>query len=377
MSKVMVIAGEVSGDQRAAELIEAANAIAPGVTWFGIGGPRMRAAGVDTRYDVKDMAVIGFAEVLRRYPFFRRAFKDMLAWAAAEKPDLALFVDYPGFNLRLAEKLHAQGIRTLFYICPQVWAWHRSRIPAMARYLDHLISIFPFEARHFDGTGLPVSFVGHPLVDSIQAALSGFAVPIPWKGLQRIALLPGSRTAEIRRLLPVMLEAAVILDQKIPGCSFIVAAPGAMQASLAESICHARNTPRQLSVIADMTYEIVRQADAAMVCSGTATVETALLGCPMAIVYKLNPASYYLLKSMIRIPNIGMVNVVAGREICPELVQGKATPANLATALEPLITQTPVRTAMLKELRLFREQMGEGGAAARAATILVRMLDHA
>jgi lipid-A-disaccharide synthase len=149
-----------------------------------------------------------------------------------------------------------------------------------------------------------------------------------------------------------------------------------MQASLAESICHARNTPRQLSVIADMTYEIVRQADAAMVCSGTATVETALLGCPMAIVYKLNPASYHLLKSMIRIPNIGMVNVVAGREICPELVQGKATPANLATALEPLITQTPVRTAMLKELRLFREQMGEGGAAARAATILVRMLDR-
>jgi lipid-A-disaccharide synthase len=372
----MVIAGEVSGDMRAAELIEAANAIAPGVTWFGIGGPRMRAAGVDTRYDVKDMAVIGFAEVLRRYPFFRRAFKDMLAWAAAEKPALALFVDYPGFNLRLAEKLHAQGIRTLFYICPQVWAWHRSRIPAMARYLDHLISIFPFEALHFQGTGLPVSFVGHPLVDSIQAALSGLAVPIPWKGLQRIALLPGSRTAEIRRLLPVMLDAAVILDQKIPGCSFIVAAPGAMQASLAESICHARNTPRQLSVIADMTYEIVRQADAAMVCSGTATVETALLGCPMAIVYKLNPASYHLLKSMIRIPNIGMVNVVAGREICPELVQGKATPANLATALEPLITQTPVRTAMLKELRLFREQMGEGGAAARAATILVRMLDR-
>jgi len=225
MSKIMIIAGEVSGDMRAAELVEAANAITPGLRWFGIGGPAMRAAGVETRHDVKDMAVIGFAEVIKRYPFFKRVFNEMLAWTTEEKPDLAVFVDYPGFNLRLAEKLHARGIKTLYYICPQVWAWHRSRIPQMARYLDHLITIFPFEAEHFAGTGLPVTFAGHPLVDSIRQSLKKQPPALPWQGLQRIALLPGSRHGEISRLLPVMLEAAALLDQRIPGCSFIVASP--------------------------------------------------------------------------------------------------------------------------------------------------------
>jgi len=375
MSKIMIIAGEVSGDMRAAELVEAANAIVPGLRWFGIGGPAMRAAGVETRHDVKDMAVIGFVEVIKRYPFFKRVFKAMQQWAGDEKPDLAVFVDYPGFNLRLAAKLHAQGIRTLHYICPQVWAWHRSRIPKMAGYLDHLISIFPFEADHFAGTGLPVTFVGHPLVDSIEQSRGKPAPVLPWQGLQRIALLPGSRPGEIRRLLPVMLEAASLLDKRIPGCSFIVAAPGGEQAALATEIySHAPQMSARVTVIEDMTHDILREADAAMVCSGTATVETALLGCPMVVVYKLNPISHRIFKSMIRIKNIGMVNIVAGREICPELVQGRATARNLADALEPLLTPTDARTAMLEALRQFRESMGEGGAASRAATVLVQML---
>lgn len=375
MSRIMIIAGEVSGDMRAAELVEAANAITPGLRWFGIGGPAMRAAGVETRHDVKDMAVIGFAEVIKRYPFFKRVFNAMLAWAAEEKPDLAVFVDYPGFNLRLAEKLHAQGIKTLYYICPQVWAWHRSRIPQMARYLDHLITIFPFEAEHFAGSGLPVTFAGHPLVDSIAQARQEEPPPLPWQGLQRIALLPGSRRGEISRLLPVMLEAAALLDQRIPGCSFIVAAPGSEQAALANGICsRGPQMSAPVTVIEDMTREVIREADAAMVCSGTATVETALLGCPMVVVYKLNPLSYTLFKAMIQVKHIGMVNIVAGREICPELVQGRATGRHLADALEPLLEPTDARHAMLEDLKAFRESMGEGGAAHKAATVLVGML---
>lgn len=375
MMKVMIIAGEVSGDMRAAELIEATNAARPGIHWFGIGGPAMRALGVNTRHDVEKMAVIGFAEVIKRYPFFKRVFKEMLQWAASEKPDLAVFVDYPGFNLRLARQLHARGIKTVHYICPQVWAWHQSRIPQMAGYLDHLISIFPFEAEHFQGTGLPVTFVGHPLIDSINQSLAAPERTLPWSGLLRIAMLPGSRHAEITRLLPVMLDAAAILETRVSGCSFIIAAPGAEQAALSQKICReARCVPKQLTVITDMTRDIVRQADAAMVCSGTATVETALLGCPMIVVYKLNPLSYFMLKSMIRIKNIGMVNIVAGREICPELVQQNATPQKLADAIEPLLSQTPVRSAMIEELKRFRSIMGEGGAATRAATVLLDML---
>jgi len=375
MSRIMIIAGEVSGDMRAAELVEAANAITPGLRWFGIGGPAMRAAGVETRHDVKDMAVIGFAEVVKRYPFFKRVFNEMIQWAADEKPDLAVFIDYPGFNLRLAEKLHAQGIRTLHYICPQVWAWHRSRIPKMAGYLDHLITIFPFEAEHFAGTGLPVTFVGHPLVDSIEQSRQENPPPLPWQGLQRIALLPGSRHGEISRLLPVMLEAAALLDQRIPGCSFIVAAPGSEQANLANEICaRGPKTSAPVTVIEDMTRDVIREADAAMVCSGTATVETALLGCPMVVVYKLNPISYRMFKAMIHVKHIGMVNIVAGREICLELVQGCATGPNLANAIEPLLTPTEARHAMLEALKQFRENMGEGGAASRAAAVLTKML---
>jgi len=375
MSKIMIIAGEVSGDMRAAELVEAANAITPGLRWFGIGGPAMRAAGVETRHDVKDMAVIGFAEVIKRYPFFKRVFNEMLAWTTEEKPDLAVFVDYPGFNLRLAEKLHARGIKTLYYICPQVWAWHRSRIPQMARYLDHLITIFPFEAEHFAGTGLPVTFAGHPLVDSIRQSLKKQPPALPWQGLQRIALLPGSRQGEISRLLPVMLEAAALLDQRIPDCSFIVASPGPEQTALANDICsRAPKMRAPVTVIEDMTRDIIRQADAAMVCSGTATVETALLGCPMVVVYKLNPISYRMFKAMIHVKHIGMVNIVAGREICPELVQGRATAGNLADAIEPLLTPTDTRLAMLEALKQFDASMGEGGAATRAAAVLAGML---
>ncbi len=375
MSRIMIIAGEVSGDMRAAELVEAANAISPGLRWFGIGGPAMRAAGVETRHDVKDMAVIGFAEVIKRYPFFKRVFNEMLAWAAKEKPDLAVFIDYPGFNLRLAEKLHARGIRTLHYICPQVWAWHRSRIPQMARYLDHLITIFPFEAEHFAGTGLPVTFAGHPLVDSIRQSRRSQPPTLPWQGLQRIALLPGSRHGEISRLLPVMLEAAALLDQRIPGCSFIVAAPGREQADQARELCASAPEMRApVTVIEDMTRDVIRQADAAMVCSGTATVETALLGCPMVVVYKLNPISYHLFKAMIHVKHIGMVNIVAGREICPELVQGRATGRNLADAIEPLLMPTGTRQKMLEALKQFDASMGEGGAASRAAAVLVGML---
>ncbi len=374
MSSVLVIAGEVSGDMRAAELVEAANALRPGLSWFGIGGPQMRSAGVHTHYDVSDMAVIGIAEVLRRYPFFKRAFKSMLALAAAENPDLALFVDYPGFNLRLAAKLHARGIRTLFYVCPQVWAWHRSRIPKMAVDLDHLITLFPFEAEHFKQTKLPVTFVGHPLVDGIHKTLNAPETPLPWSGRPRIAILPGSRTQEISRLLPIMLEAGARIEARIPDSSFIVASPGESEARQAESICRARNRPRNLSVQPGVTHETLRQADAAMVCSGTATVETALLGCPMAIAYKINPISYTLFKALLQIKNIGMVNIVAGREICPEFVQHKATPQNLAEAIEPLLTATPARIAMIADLCRVQSLMGAGGAASRAAGILVSML---
>jgi len=371
----MVLAGETSGDARATEVIAAVNRRTPGIRWFGIGGPEMRSQGVETRHDIEEMAVMGFSEVLRRYPFFRRVFHEMIAWAEERKPDLALFVDYPGFNLRLARQLHARGIKTVYYICPQVWAWHRSRIPQMAEYLDHLLAIFPFEAEHFRETKLPVTFVGHPLIDSIEATRSLPVYRLPWNAIHRVALLPGSRTQEITRLLPVMLAAAARLEQRIPDCGFLIAAAGPSQARLIDSIRqNVSEVPAKVATISEHTRDIVAQADAAMVCSGTATLETALLGCPMAVCYKAHPLTYFLIKPFVQVDHIGMVNIIAGKEICPELIQRALTPETLALAMEKLIRPGMERLDTLTNLKHVQTRMGHGGAANKAADKILELL---
>lgn len=377
MSKVMIIAGEVSGDMRAAELVSAVQLLRPDITWFGMGGHRMRAAGVETRFDVEDLAVIGFVEVIRRFSFFRRVFNEMLDWAEEQRPDAVLLVDYPGFNLRLARRLHAKGIKTIFYVCPQVWAWHRSRIPQMAVDLDHLMTIFPFEAECFKETDLPVTFVGHPLVDGVQQQLQHPPLSLPWKDSpesSRVAMLPGSRQSEIRELLPVMLGAARKLEQDNPALHFAVVAAGSDQADLIRSLCRNHALPQRLDIVTETTVDVVRQAQGTMVCSGTATLEVGLVGCPMVVLYRLNALSYWILKRMTGLQWIGMVNIVAGREICPELIQWQATETRLAEAMQPLLDVTDQRQHMLNDLAAFRQLMGEGGAAVRAAKVLLENL---
>ena len=208
MKRLMIVAGEVSGDQHAARLVRDLRAARGDVEIFGIGGDALRREGVRTLVDARDMAVLGFFEVLARYPFFRRVFNQMTALLSAEKPDALLLVDYPGFNLRLAAKAHELGIPVLYYISPQVWAWHKSRIPKMAKILDLLMVIFPFEVEVFKDTGLKTVFVGHPLVESVRRTLAHPSPDLPWPpGKRRVALLPGSRRQEIQRILPAMLAA--------------------------------------------------------------------------------------------------------------------------------------------------------------------------
>ena len=371
----MIIAGEHSGDMRAAEIIAAVNRKAPGFKWFGIGGPLMRLQGVETRHDVEEMAVMGIGEVLRRYTFFRNTLEEMVAWAEQRKPRMAIFVDYPGFNLRLAKRLHALGIKTVYYICPQVWAWHRGRIPQMAKYLDHMLSIFPFEAEHFKDTSLPVTYVGHPLIDSMEASRMLPEYRLPWNGLHRVAILPGSRKQEISRLLPVMLEAGKLLESRMPDCGFLIAAAGLRQAEQINTIMEQTPArPAKVTVIAEHTRDIVAQADAAMVCSGTATLETALLNCPMAVCYRAHPITYWLVRPFIRVPHIGMVNIIAGKEICPELVQGQLTARKLADTLETLIRPGIERLDVLTDLKQVRARMGNGGAAEQAARVITEIL---
>ncbi|MBT3194020.1 MAG: lipid-A-disaccharide synthase [Verrucomicrobia bacterium] len=374
MSRIMIIAGEVSGDMHASGLVKATNQQRDGIEWFGIGGPLMRAEGVETAHDISEMAVMGFSEVVKRYPFFKAVFNEMLTLAVERRPEVVVLVDYPGFNLRLAAKLHELGIRVVYYICPQVWAWHRERIPKMAKIIDHLITIFPFEAQHFADTDLTVTYCGNPLVDEAAHALSLPTVALPWKKPKRVALLPGSRVHEIRRMLPGMWQTAARLEADNPDISFIVATPSEREIPLVREMMQGTKGPTHWEIVPSRTREVLRQADAAIVASGTATLETGLLRCPMVIVYKVHPFTYVLARLLVKIKHAGMVNIIAGREICPEFLQMAATPAAVANALTPLIDDTPQRQRMLHDLDEVIAVMGDGGASDKAAQVVLQEL---
>ncbi len=371
----LVIAGEISGDLHAGALAAALRARGAALALWGIGGDRLRAEGAELLYDVRQTAVMGFVEVLRHLRFFRGVLRHILAEVDRRRPAVAILVDYPGFNLRLAPELRKRGVKVVYYVCPQVWAWHRSRMGAMARTIDRLAVIFPFEVEAFRGTGLRVDFVGHPLVDETTAALRAPPVELPWRGAgPRVALLPGSRRQEIRRILPALVGAAAEVARRHPDAAFLLAAPSEPVAEIARGVLAGCPDADRIPIVTGVTREVLRQARAAWVASGTATMEACLMGCPQVVVYRTHPLTYHLGKALIRVPFIGMVNLVAGRGICPELIQDEATPGWLAEAIDPLLGDTPGRAGMLDGYAAVREKLGGGGAADRAASIVMEEL---
>jgi lipid-A-disaccharide synthase len=374
---LMVIAGEVSGDMLAAGLVHSLLKRDPSLRFFGIGGDKLRAEGVEILQDNTAMAVMGFTEVVVRLAFFHKVFKRMTDEAIRRKPAAVILVDYPGFNLRFAGKMHELGIPVIYYVCPQVWAWNRRRIPKMARSVNRLLTIFPFEEEMLAGSGMKMTFVGHPLVASSLAQRAAPPDPLPWTGSPRLALLPGSRRHEIDRLLPVMLQAAARLEKDDPALSCILASPSETAATdmTARLACYAGPRPRNLVVVGGKTREILKQADAAAVASGTATVETALMRCPMAVVYRTARLTFALAKLLVKVPFIGMVNLVAGRAVCPELIQDELTPDSLSDALRPLLHPTPARDLMLAGLDEVNRRLGAPGADERAADCILKEID--
>jgi len=252
-----------------------------------------------------------------------------------------------------------------------VWAWHRSRIPKMAKIIDRLCVIFPFEVEIFRGTGLDVQFVGHPLVEQAAAVLARPPEALPWPGSLNVALLPGSRRQELERLLPDLLAAAARLERARPEAGFLLPAATPEMEQLARRIlADAKERPEKLAIVAGRTREILRQARAAWVASGTATLETALMECPMVVVYRTAAMTYHIGKRLVRVPYLGMVNLLAGRELCPELIQQAVAPDALVAAIAPLLDDTPERSAMVEGLRAVKASLGSGGAAARVAGVL-------
>ena len=372
---LLVVAGEVSGDMHAAGLIRALKQKRPDLTCFGIGGDQLRSGGMEIVHDVRDMAGVGFTEIIPRLPFFIRTFNGMLDLARDRKPDAVILVDYPGFNLRFAERAHKMGLKVIYYICPQVWAWHQSRIPVMARIIDRLMVIFPFEPAVFARTSLKVDYVGHPLIDESRNAMKLPVPELPWRGSPRIAVLPGSRKQVIARMLPLFMGAGTEILKCHPEAGFIVPAPSDELASVARRILSELKFGRsRWEVVTGDARQILRTADAAMVSSGTATLETALMGCPMIIAYRMAPLSFLFVKRLVQIEHAGMVNIVAGRTLCPEFIQDAATPTALAAAVNRLLSSDADRSVMKAGFKEVAATLGDGGSHARAADVVLEEL---
>jgi lipid-A-disaccharide synthase len=338
--RIFLSAGEPSGDLHGARLAEALRRRFPHAELCGLGGDRMAAAGVQLMAHVDQLAVMGFAEVLRHLPFFIRLMRNVKAAIAARSPDLVIPIDYPGFNLRLARHAHSRGIPVLYYIAPQVWAWHRSRMKQLARNTDRLAVILPFEEELFTAAGSNAVFVGHPLAeqsapDSDRAAfLSALAVD-PDRPV--LALFPGSRTQEVRRQIAGFVAAAQAVQQRRPAVSAVVARSAAVPAIEYAGLPF----PSTLD-----GWSLLHHARAALVKSGTSTLQAALAGTPLVVTYRVHPLTYFLAQRLVKVPHVGLVNLVAGERIAPELLQRDAAPAELAAALLPLLDESSRERAL-------------------------------
>jgi lipid-A-disaccharide synthase len=366
--KLCVVAGEASGDLHASEVIREIRKEVPGLEIFGIGSRRLIAEGLAPIRDSRELAIVGLFNVLRHLPMFRRALSDLMNAIRREKPDGVLLVDYPDFNLRVARECRKLGIPVFYYISPQVWAWRKGRVAQIARRVDHMFVIFPFEEELYVARQVPVTYVGHPLAEQLsRLAPRGDEPP---REPYRIAILPGSRRGEIESLLPAMLDAVNELAQDTRVGASLLLAPTIDRISVEKYLLGRPNPPE---IIASGRMDSLRQADAAICSSGTAALECAVLGVPPVIVYRLSPMTYALARLLVRLPNFSLVNIVAGKRVVPELMQSEVTGPRIARELTLLLE--PVRWSETRaELAKVRAALGGPGAARRTALKIVTLI---
>ena len=367
MTAILVIAGEASGDLHGAELLRALKARRPDLRVVGIGGDRMAPHMDRMLAHVKDIGVVGFVEVIKHLPSLNRLFKAILAAADEEDIAAALFIDYPGLNLRLAKALRKRrpGTKLAQYVCPQVWAWKKGRIPELGRTLDALYCLFDFEPPLFAGYPVDAKWVGNPLVETVNPEVGReafFAESALDPARPLIALLPGSRASEVSRLLPPLAELVRAWARERPEVQWALPVAPTLEPAYLRGFLGGL----PVALIEGRSYAARAYADAALVASGTATLETALLGTPFAIVYRLNGLTAFAAKRLVKLPRVGLANIVAGQEVAPELLQGAVNPARLSAVLQSLLDpgEAARRRALLATVR---PHLGEPGAAGRVA----------
>ena len=363
---ILIVAGEVSGDHHGAALVEALQKLNSGYRFWGIGGDELKNLQMDIMYHITDMAFLGIGEVIRHLPFIFKVKNRIIQRARAEKPACAVLIDYPGFNLRLAKELHEAGIPVVYYISPQLWAWGKKRVKKIRQYVDKMIVLFPFEKKFYESNGIDAEYVGHPLVDRHFSRLPEKLRELDPENVV-LGLLPGSRKQEIESLLPKMIETARQLHkEKLILRAEIVKVPGISKNFYGAYLDEDKSF---ISIKEKPLYELLPGFDAVIVASGTATLETGYYGVPMVIVYHVNPITYFLGRLLIKVPFIGLVNIVAEKQVAVELIQNDFTIAkavkNMKTLLDPGNNKT-----IRKELEIIRQKLGEPGASGRAAEII-------
>jgi lipid-A-disaccharide synthase len=366
VNRVMMIAGEPSGDLHGAGLVRELKKKRPDLQVYGIGGDGMARAGMELVCHIRQLSFMGFVEVLRHLPTVRRVRLTLEDVMARRKPDVLVLIDYPGFNLRFARRAKARGIRILYYISPQVWAWGKRRVARMKGLIDKMFVVFPFEVEIYRRAGIEVEFVGHPLLEAIGdlRTSDGFQERFGISKEKRLlGLLPGSRVQEVQKILPTMARAAVALQSEFP-CEVVVGMAPNLQEDLYRRIVSMHHG---FHLVSGATYDLMRNADLAFVTSGTATLETACFGTPMIVVYRTSLVSYFIGRALITLKTIGLVNIVAGHQIVPELIQGKMTPGNLVREARRILQDATVAQRMRAELLTVREKLGTPGASARVA----------
>lgn len=351
--RILIVAGEVSGDMHAANLVQQVAKNASNITFYGMGGELMQKCGVNIIVDANKLSIFGGAEIITKFMTIWRTFRTLKAALFNDKPDLLILVDYPGFNLRLAKVAKKAGVKVLYFISPKVWAWHQSRIKIIKKYVDMMAVIFPFEVSFYQKWQIPAAFVGNPLLQltaaqkiSQTAAREAFKLDAKHK---IIGLFPGSRQSEIKRLLPIMLDTAKILKKQNPNIHFLLSQASSITPEDINPFLQLNQI--KIQIIPGQNYQVMCACDAIIAASGTATLEIALMAIPLVIIYKMSWWEYQLAKRLIKIPYVGLCNILANKKIVPELLQNEANPSKIATEITKILDNNAYHDTMINDLK--------------------------
>lgn len=372
-NSILIVAGEASGDSAGGLFATELKLLRPDIQLFGLGGDRMDISGVDIRYHINQLSFLGFWEVLKHIPFIKEVERDLLKQIAERRPSLAVLIDYPGFNLRLARRLKSLDIPVMYYVSPQVWAWGRGRISKIKKLVDKMVVVFQFEKEVYEKEGMTVEWYGHPLLEIVKPRyerdefLKKLGVE---PGFKYIGILPGSRRQEIERILPVMKKALEISSSTGPGLKGIVGcAPGI------DDDFYREVGGDDMLYVRSLTYDLMEYAELNLVASGTATLECAILGKPLFILYKTSPITYVIARRLVKIPYVGLVNVVVGGKIVPEFIQKDCKSGLIADEIKLFFSDDNYRHRMLERLSSVKDKLGTVGASKKVAETALGMID--